>query len=480
MLRTAAKCIIQPRNFVKNNNSNSKNFIQRNYHFSHRQDGRSTNNIRLGATQRIAMRLSTFHQSTNGSDEFLPLAGITLVGAASLFGYNYTNNTLMEEEVKIEETKGDSSNEPTRMYTRNEILYSQESKDIRNLADQLQEHFLLTLNNYIDTTKKEGWNGIKWERDQGVHGGGIRYQQVNSELFHRATINVSGVHYEDKERYPIDSATALSVILHPKNPYAPSMHFHISYVETRSAEKENYWRMIADLNPSISNVNDTEKFESNFKTINHMTPELLDDALEFGNMYFYIPALKRHRGTSHLFIGNLSSQDMSKENGKELAEDLAKKTIKRYASIVKNAIAAHPSNSLTVTDYEQQLYFHTVYFFQVLTLDRGTTHGLLAHSDNDVGTLGSLPNFVDKKLLSKWKELIDSDVQQQLLQQIIDLLPDDEIKNGVKGNVVDDNLRSKIANVVRKHYRGNRGATSKQANLNLKWWEEQRNKRLSN
>ena len=94
--------------------------------------------------------------------------------------------------------------------------------------------------------------------------------------------------------------------------------------------------------------------------------------------------------------------------------------------------------------------------------------------------LGMFSNFVDKKLLSKWKESIDSDVQQQLLQQIIDLLPDDEIKNGVKGNVVDDNLRSKIANVVRKHYRGNRGATSKQANLNLKWWEEQRNKRLSN
>ena len=155
MLRTAAKCIIQPRNFVKNNNSNSKNFIQRSYHFLQRQHGRSTNNMQMGATPRVAQRLSTFRQSRNGSNQFLPLAGITLVGAASLFGYNYTNNTLMEEEVKIEETKGDSSNEPTRMYTRNEILYSQESKDIRNLADQLQEHFLLTLNNYIDTTKKK-------------------------------------------------------------------------------------------------------------------------------------------------------------------------------------------------------------------------------------------------------------------------------------------------------------------------------------
>ena len=124
-------------------------------------------------------------------------------------------------------------------------LYSEESKDIRKLADQLQTLFLCTLNN-LETTNAviqnsnnnsistknyelgkdnafKKWEGIKWERDEGIHGGGIRYQQIDSSIFHRATINVSGVHYEDKEKYPIDSATALSVILHPKNPYAPSI-----------------------------------------------------------------------------------------------------------------------------------------------------------------------------------------------------------------------------------------------------------------
>ena len=60
---------------------------------------------------------------------------------------------------------------------------------------------------------------------------GSRYQVEGSPVFNRASVNVSGVHYEDKDKYPIDSATALSVILHPRHPKAPSMHFHISYVK---------------------------------------------------------------------------------------------------------------------------------------------------------------------------------------------------------------------------------------------------------
>ena len=44
----------------------------------------------------------------------------------------------------------------------------------------------------------------------------------------------------------------------------------------------------------------------------------------------------------------------------------------------------------------QQLAYHTLYFFQVLTLDRGTTSGLLVHDQNDLGIMGSLPAWVDR------------------------------------------------------------------------------------
>ena len=40
------------------------------------------------------------------------------------------------------------------------------------------------------------------------------------------------------------------------------------------------------------------------------------------------------------------------------------------------------------------------YLFQVLTLDRGTTSGLLIHNQNDVGIMGSLSLYINKVLLS--------------------------------------------------------------------------------
>ena len=41
---------------------------------------------------------------------------------------------------------------------------------------------------------------VEWLRDEGQHGGGVRYQKIDTELFNRVTVNVSGVHYEDKVR----------------------------------------------------------------------------------------------------------------------------------------------------------------------------------------------------------------------------------------------------------------------------------------
>lgn len=57
-----------------------------------------------------------------------------------------------------------------------------------------------------------------------------------------------------------------------------------------------YWRMIADLNPSIEVPEDTAKFAQAIKEVEHMSPALYSDAREFGDKYFWIPALQRHRG----------------------------------------------------------------------------------------------------------------------------------------------------------------------------------------
>jgi len=220
-------------------------------------------------------------------------------------------------------------------------------------------------------------------------------------------------------RYPIDSATALSVIIHPKNPFAPSMHFHISYMEPRG--KGGYWRLIADLNPSIPSSDDTAAFKANLGTIRHLDADIQEAAFLFGDRYFYIPSLDRHRGECHLFVGDLTEGDMPKKEQYELAHDLAQSTIKCYAGLVQKQLDAHPQATITAEDRARQLHYHTLYLFQVLTLDRGTTHGLLAHDENDVGTLGSLPNHVDRALLQSWLPNVPAP-QDELLKQVIAIL----------------------------------------------------------
>ena len=216
-----------------------------------------------------------------------------------------------------------------------------------------------------------------------------------SPTFNRASVNVSGVHYHQRPKYPIDSATALSVILHPANPFAPSMHFHISYIEPRG--RSAYWRMIADLNPSHCGecpaaAGYPKQFEQRLcqdvpalkviivrilpGTIHICTsfradddplvraqadPKLFADAQDFGDRYFWICPLGRHRGASHLFIAKLDEPaEKSPAACQQLASDLAETAIASYISLVQDAMDRHPPASLTAADKLAQLEYHTV------------------------------------------------------------------------------------------------------------------------
>jgi coproporphyrinogen III oxidase len=276
--------------------------------------------------------------------------------------------------------------------------------EVHELAQGLQQQFVLRLEALAtaDGIDSAGdFHPVSWLRDEGRHGGGTRYELQNTPLFNRASVNVSSVHYADMPKYPVKSATALSMILHPSNPHAPSMHLHVSYMEPNG--RPPYWRMIADLNPSIEDPAATERFEAAMRAA--MPATLYADSKLFGDRYFYIPDLDRHRGAAHVFVGALGAGDiagMSTGQCAALAERFASSALETYCAIVQEALDTHEESAITAEDRATQLAYHTLYFFQVLTLDRGTTHGVLAHNQNDVGTLGSLPSRIDPELLAAW------------------------------------------------------------------------------
>jgi len=320
------------------------------------------------------------------------------------------------------------------------------------LVEDLQSYFVEQLDKVIGSTENESsFQPVEWFRDQGLHGGGVRYVANNESYFNRASVNVSQIHYDDDSSKNLASATALSTIIHPKNPFSPSVHMHISWTEMKNGK--GYWRMMADLNPAIENSEATTLFSESLQKI---APEQYTLAAEQGDRYFNIPVLQRHRGVSHFYLEEYNSTDAQADFN--LAKKFGEAVIDCYVGIFCNANKDNLNPS--AEDYKKQRDYHTLYLFQVLTLDRGTTSGLLVHDQNDVGIMGSLPAIVDKALLATWVEKLAAP-QDKLLQAILNALPNDVPCQ------VDEKTKLALASAVRQHYKSNPKALGMQAQGNI-------------
>lgn len=313
---------------------------------------------------------------------------------------------------------------------------------------ELQSHFVDALNDLSATLgSNKPFSPVEWFRDEGRHGGGVRYEAVDEQLFNRGSVNYSQVHYDDDVTKKLSSATAISTIIHPKNPLVPSMHMHISWTQMRDGS--GYWRIMADLNPSNPDSKDTQCFEN---ILQEAGGRYYEEGSAQGNRYFYIPALARHRGVSHFYLENFNSGDEVADQN--FALSFGKSVIDAYIDIIRNALQERVRYDEVAQS--NQLQYHTLYLFQVLTLDRGTTSGLLIHDQNDVGIMGSLPSHVDKILLQSWVGRLNG-VQNDLLQAIVDALGEGDIV------LVDEKIKSLLANVVRQHYKRQPEAIALQA-----------------
>jgi len=241
----------------------------------------------------------------------------------------------------------------------------------------------------------ESFNPIHWLRDEGIHGGGTRYISEENDLFDRASINFSHVHYDDEPNKNLASATALSAIIHPNNPNPPSIHMHFSWTEMRNGS--GYWRMMADLNPSISNNSYKEIFE---KGLTLSTGEHYNTGRKQGDSYFYIPALNKRRGISHFYLEGFDSGNFNADY--EMTKKVASTVISDYEKILRLAVLEFPHYNLD--EKQIQIDYHTLYMYQVLTLDKGTIAGILVHNQNDLGIFGSLPSTINGILFHEWIE----------------------------------------------------------------------------
>jgi len=324
--------------------------------------------------------------------------------------------------------------------------------DTLKLVSNLQSRFVQDL----EKVSSENGNAVrfalmKWLRDSGTHGGGNRYVAPECEFFDRASVNVSQIYYEDLPEKKLKSATALSTIIHPKNPHSPSVHIHISWTEMKDGT--GYWRIMADLNPSVVHEEYRDEFIS---LMQEAAPLQYEEASAQGDRYFFIPALNRHRGVTHFYLESYCSDDPIAD--RKLAEVFGKAVIDGYLDILRKASNDYPDFDEAARS--EQLAYHTLYLFQVLTLDRGTTSGLLVHDQNDIGIMGSLPSHVNRELLATWKGEVEKP-QQSLVQGLLEAIPEGIIV------AVTDAVKLSLAKAVRDHYKKNPETLSFQASGNV-------------
>jgi len=151
----------------------------------------------------------------------------------------------------------------------------------------------------------------RWDHPTG--GGGITRVIRDGRLLEKGAVNFSRVSSQLTEeaasrmKLPPQaiSATGISLILHPQNPYVPTVHANFRYLELA----EGTWWLGggADLTPCYLFEDDVRHFHSTWKRIcDEHDPVFYGRFKAWCDSYFYLPHRGETRGVGGIFFDDLS------------------------------------------------------------------------------------------------------------------------------------------------------------------------------
>ncbi|KAI5432571.1 oxygen-dependent coproporphyrinogen-III oxidase, chloroplastic [Lathyrus oleraceus] len=250
-----------------------------------------------------------------------------------------------------------------------------------------------------------------WSRPGG--GGGISRVLQDGDVWEKAGVNVSVVYGQmppdayraakggasaDQKPGPIPFfAAGISSVLHPKNPFAPTLHFNYRYFETDApkdapgAPRQWWFGGGTDLTPAYIFEEDVKHFHSIQKqTCDKFDPTFYPRFKKWCDDYFYIKHRDERRGLGGIFFDDLNDYDQ--EMLLSFATECANSVIPAYIPIIEKR------KDLPFTERQkawQQLRRGRYVEFN-LVYDRGTTFGLKTG-----GRIESI--LVSLPLTSRWE-----------------------------------------------------------------------------
>jgi len=223
-----------------------------------------------------------------------------------------------------------------------------------------------------------------WDYQNGEGGGEMAV--LRGAVFEKAAVNWSGIL---GNKFPMADAegeffaTGISLITHMQNPYAPTVHMNIRFIET---EKKWWFGGGYDLTPmGFFNEADKNHFHENAKNALHPFGEYL--YAEFSKNaaeYFYIPHRKKERGVGGIFFDHFNTGNFSRDLA--MWKNVGQTFLEAIIPIYQKSIC------LPFTEEEKQIQAkaraHYVEFN--LLYDRGTKFGFLS-GGNPEAILCSMP-----------------------------------------------------------------------------------------
>lgn len=214
-------------------------------------------------------------------------------------------------------------------------------------------------------------------------GGGGEISQMRGDVFEKAAVNWSGVHgthlpfQENEEPF---FATGVSLITHMQNPYMPTVHFNIRYIETAH---QRWFGGGYDLTPMGF------PFEEDTRHFHHVARQALGDALyeDFSKNaaeYFYVKHRKKERGVGGIFFDHYNTGNF--EDDLKMWKNVGDTFLDAILPIYERR-KNHPSTEEEKA-IQNALRAHYVEFN--LLYDRGTKFGFLS-GGNPEAILCSMP-----------------------------------------------------------------------------------------
>ena len=273
---------------------------------------------------------------------------------------------------------------------------SQEFSEAEEWFENLRDEIVSKL----EKIEKNKFPEVSWLANE--DGGGNR-TIIKGKIIEKGGVNFSSVggkfnkNMADKIPGTMENlsyhATGISVVLHPKSPHIPSMHFNTRYLET---EKQWYGGGM-DITPCLFFEKEKDYHQQLKSMCDKHDKEYYDKFKKWCDEYFYLKHRAEPRGIGGIFFDYLFLQkriegETSEENPDfDFVKDVGI-FFKEYAiNLINNLM----NKSWTPEDKDAQLKKRSRYVEFNLLYDRGTRFGLETGGNIDA-ILMSMPP------LAKW------------------------------------------------------------------------------